>query len=648
MWTGVDLEPNYSIDRLENITFRRCEASNNTACGFTISPHNLLHNAHGPPLTSASVDVTFEDCHVDARGQLSEGECEAQHGCGWTTRAGFTLSGFPANITGSIDFIRCSTVGGTYPAVQLDAKGLETEARFKDCVFGNDAGSATDPSPVFVLEPCASGKFHTLYGPYPYGAVAFDNVTVVLGEESEAARKHHRPWMSVVAADGLSNVDLNASIVALPGSGGCALVKEEHVNAKQPWRNVTMGHTCADSPAAASELVTKKPSWKFSATLDLPADRGQALGTFFEVVDSTGRTVAHAGGVLSEGTYLNNALRQLSFYVDSAQPQQPTWTDLGRPFPEAFCQTRCASINGSLLVFNRDLSAAQQNFATLRPGTGAPAWDRGAPPPDVPATWQAAVNTCGGLMSFGETAILFNGVEIWSLDTDKFGYQMSSFVDGKMLIYAMTKNTESANATGASATNAIMIGHWNCDATERVKIVATWTDPTPLDQQWHNTPYTWLMLPESSFLVGANLGDVYKVNETSFSRVHRANFPAASWQPYTMIRTGDTTYIGQYPTGGVFTYNSRDGLTFPKANVGVEPGASSADREAMTLSIYGKDLLLGMWPWGTLYAARSPRELDLCCFGLSAGLCGQVGQERAGGQLKLDFAQAALHHALGV
>ena len=30
----------------------------------------------------------------------------------------------------------------------------------------------------------------------------------------------------------------------------------------------------------------------------------------------------------------------------------------------------------------------------------------------------------------------------------------------------------------------------------------------------------------------------------------------------------------------------------------------------MTLSIYGKDLLLGMWPWGTLSAARSLRELD--------------------------------------
>ena len=65
---GVDLEPNYAVDRLQNITFRRCLAANNTACGFTISPHNLLHTTSGPPVLSAAVGITFEDCAVDARG----------------------------------------------------------------------------------------------------------------------------------------------------------------------------------------------------------------------------------------------------------------------------------------------------------------------------------------------------------------------------------------------------------------------------------------------------------------------------------------------------------------------------------------------------------------------------------------------------
>ena len=38
---GLDIEPDNPANRLQNITFRRCQALNNTACGFTISPHGL-------------------------------------------------------------------------------------------------------------------------------------------------------------------------------------------------------------------------------------------------------------------------------------------------------------------------------------------------------------------------------------------------------------------------------------------------------------------------------------------------------------------------------------------------------------------------------------------------------------------------------
>ena len=52
---------------------------------------------------------------------------------------------------------------------------------------------------------------------------------------------------------------------------------------------------------------------------------------------------------------------------------------------------------------------------------------------------------------------------------------------------------------------------------------------------------------------------------------------------------------------------SNHSLTFPKNNVGVEPGAGSESREAMTLAIYGNEVLLGMWPWGSLFG-RSARD----------------------------------------
>lgn len=353
-----------------------------------------------------------------------------------------------------------------------------------------------------------------------------------------------------------------------------------------------------------------RSSWEFTATLTLPPDTGQALGTFFEISDQAGHVVAHAGGVLAEGTYLNNQNRHFVFHVASQQRQTPDWKDLGKPFPESCCETRCASINGSLYVFNRNLPAADKNTATL---SADGSWARAVPPP-----WLAggsAVETCGGILTLDETEISFSGRTIYSLNTTKFGYMSASFVSGKILMYAMSQCRNASQCIASQVRNQIMIGHWACDANQPVKIVASYDDPTPLANQWHNTPYAWLATTAdaSHFLIGANLGDVYLVNETSFTRVHDSIWPVSgpgqvSWQPYTMITVGKQILMGQYPTGGVFSW-SNDSLTFPKNNVGVEPGAGTLSREAMTLAIYGDDVLLGMWPWGSLFG-RNARDED--------------------------------------
>ena len=86
-----------------------------------------------------------------------------------------------------------------------------------------------------------------------------------------------------------------------------------------------------------------------------------------------------------------------------------------------------------------------------------------------------------------------------------------------------------------------------------------------------------------------------------------------SWQPYTMIRAGEQVLMGQYPTGGVFAWRNHS-LTFPKNNVGVEPGAGTEAREAMTLAIYGDDVLLGMWPWGSLFGRDARDQLGIWSF----------------------------------
>ena len=107
-------------------------------------------------------------------------------------------------------------------------------------------------APVVLLAPTSTGKFAKAYGSYQYGGVAFENVTVVLqvsnphliliiitpksspnphltltsssSSQAEATayekQRHHRAWLEIDSAHGLIDLTLNATVIALPGSGG--------------------------------------------------------------------------------------------------------------------------------------------------------------------------------------------------------------------------------------------------------------------------------------------------------------------------------------------------------------------------------------------------------------------------------------------
>ena len=199
--------------------------------------------------------IRFEDCSADSRGQLDHAQCKAQGGCGWTTHAGFSLSIFGPNITGSVDVTNFSSIGGLGPALQMGAKGASSAfATFKDCRFENSAlsgNSTVAPSPVVSLAPDAKGR--AIYGDYPKGGVLFENVTISLGPEEPGYLKHghHRAWLLVESDDGLKNINLSATVVAKLGSGGCKMAKVERAEAKGPWEAVDLNFTCRDTAAPA-------------------------------------------------------------------------------------------------------------------------------------------------------------------------------------------------------------------------------------------------------------------------------------------------------------------------------------------------------------------------------------------------------------
>ena len=161
------------------------------------------------------------------------------------------------NITGSVNVTNFTSIGGLGPALELDAKAADSAfATFKDCRFENSAlsgNSTVAPSPVVAFAPDSSRKGEHIYGKHPFGGVRFENVTIGLGPEEPGYLKqgHHRAWLLVESEDGLKDLNLSATVVAEPGSGGCKMAKVERAEAKGAWEAVDLNFTCRDAAEPA-------------------------------------------------------------------------------------------------------------------------------------------------------------------------------------------------------------------------------------------------------------------------------------------------------------------------------------------------------------------------------------------------------------
>ena len=128
-------------------------------------------------------------------------------------------------------------------AARLAHVGSNAGARLSQ--LQNGSWAQISPSPVVMIRP-SNGKFHKVYGPYAYGNVTFRNVSVRLQPEHAQFRRTPRPWIEVVAAYGVQDLDLRVNVSASAGAGGCARVSEETTNAKGPWKGVRLNHTCRE------------------------------------------------------------------------------------------------------------------------------------------------------------------------------------------------------------------------------------------------------------------------------------------------------------------------------------------------------------------------------------------------------------------
>ena len=252
-------------------------------------------------------------------------------------------------------------------------------------------------------------------------------------------------------------------------AGGAHVTFTPHINAN----GQDMGGT--GTVLWPGEAPPQDAAWRFSASITLPEDNGQPLGTLFEVMDGDGQPLAHVGSPQWSSTSHTKQDQELVFHV-AEQDAVPRYQKMGRPFPEALCQTRCDSVNGSLFATNRNVPDGTQAAKLLPDGS----WQRMAPFGGLDA-YQGVQRTCGGIITPAETTIKFNGRVIFQLDTKQYIAHMTYFSSGRFLIYAFSHNA-------TIRPNEISVGKWSC-GDETVSILASYNDPAPVEDQMDQSDF---------------------------------------------------------------------------------------------------------------------------------------------------------------
>jgi hypothetical protein len=210
---GVDIEPDHATNVFRNLTFRNCRAVNNEHAGFALSPPLLVYDKSTHAFSHPTVlDITFEDCLVDNRGQVRHQ---------WADDMGaFIMATFPPMMTGTVDINRLTVLGGVTPGIQAWSVGSSVSVTIRNLQLIDVAGCGQqwpglEHGPPYVpritcdtwLNPIVNNSRNTkkcipsrpdgcqywnapitirpMWGgslanlDYPYGGLHFENVSIV-------------------------------------------------------------------------------------------------------------------------------------------------------------------------------------------------------------------------------------------------------------------------------------------------------------------------------------------------------------------------------------------------------------------------------------------------------------------------------------
>ncbi|GMV66269.1 MAG: hypothetical protein AMXMBFR75_20650 [Candidatus Hinthialibacteria bacterium] len=313
----------------------------------------------------------------------------------------------------------------------------------------------------------------------------------------------------------------------------------------------------------------------FEATLkiEIGEDLGQGLGTLFEAIDEHGRVILGAGLNDIHSTYVRDNNRILDFYYRGMNTQR-TFQRLTKPFSDECNGSRLILDGDHLLTYFREgnpINLSQvQNDGTIKPYEGISKADQEA--------FSGIQYVNNHRLVFHPYRVTCDGKEVYRTDKGSLYY----YVKGKLFVYQ------------GGEPGTLLVYKWNPSVDAAV---------TGEPEKFEASGYLFIYGTSGDEVVlVTNIGCIYSYKDGHLTQLRDTD--GQSWQGYSWTAWYDHHVIGHYPTGSLMEYADGKVDLFEPA-IPVPPGASSAAREAQTLTIYGGDLYAGVWPWGELWRLDS-------------------------------------------
>ncbi len=326
----------------------------------------------------------------------------------------------------------------------------------------------------------------------------------------------------------------------------------------------------------------------FTVTVDFGQDVGQSFGTLFEARDHAGRLVTGAGFQDVYNTRFRNHRHSLQFFVKTATENESFKIER-LPHPDLDCG-----------VYLFDLDDEVYAWTSL-PGKSVRRWDKASElwkterPPTVPAirSGDGVIRVGNGLLVFAQNNAWYDGEQILSAP-EVGGYRDFYYAQGHLFFYH--------RQSGDNGFTNLYACPWTPQQAGLINLEKAIVLDTPFNRE---TPFAWGQW-EQQVVTVSNMGGIY-VFENGEWTMRLAPDDQTSYQVYSSLHWHDRLLLAQYPTGNVFEYRGKKAVRregWPP----VLPGVATSARECQTLSIYGGDLLAGVWPWAELW--RRDRDAD--------------------------------------